>query len=378
MALSLIMILSPASAAASAGLVITAKYHGVAVPENYLDTYGCGKAKTVQPWKFDLKTGVGGSSSTGSVGECKKTLDGVGTSSDAEQGGGFEVAIPFKVTASTTNVTANIASKVALTLKASNGVASNTAPAPKCNDATPFSEFDAFYEWNYSLTPYGYYDFNDINYSEYYNSTSYSYAYTYGNAATPSPFNLNNTTLEELVDYSGISGYCEAETFMYLDQDVDLVDNTNGTYIPATSGNLLDYADFFMYTYTDIDYVCGYDFYWYGPSNYTFGNTTSMCISYNTTSSYIDYDAEVGPSYTYTYTYSSGTNNTMVYSLPTNAFASSTSWDYSFVASHHYSFEWSVYMYIYGYDSWKKGSASWAFNAATGGDGIKLTNLSLT
>ncbi len=378
MAVTLIMVLTPAATATSAGLVLTARYPGIETNQNFADVSGCAKLTTAKDWKFSLKTGLGGAADTGSAYACKKSLAGVGTSGYADGGGGFDIAIPFKVPSGTTNVTMNQASKIALTMKESDGVASNTAPAPKC-PSTTYTENGSNYDWNYTLSPYGYYYFNNYNESYSYSSPTYSYNYSYSYpyaTPPPSPFNLNNTTSEDIYAYSGGSGFCYSQVSLYMDAYADLYDNTNGTYIPYTSSSMLQYTDAYIETYTDIYWQCGYQFYWYGPSNYTYGNFTSSCYSYNTTYSYVDIYQEIGSSFTYT-SYS-GTNNTQSYAFPSSLSTSSQSWVYTYLPTHKYSLEWDVYFSFDASSTWKKGSASWDFNAATLGNGIKLTSISIT
>jgi hypothetical protein len=380
---ALLMMLTPAAAATSANLTLHSPWKGAVTPSSSGYITGCANVKVI-PWKFHLKTGIGGGGSLGNVHSCKKAAGSLGLTSSADVYGGVTVSIPIKahaITSTTTSVSMNAMFTAAVALKATDGVASNTAAPPPCTAASSsYHDMDAYYEWNYNAS-YGYfYDYNDsYAYWDNYSTGSYHYGYAYGTGPTPSPFNLNNTSYEDLYNYWGADSYCTASANYYVDQQANLVDTTTGFYQTETNSTYPNYMDVNIETYSQIDWSCGYDFYWYGPSNYTYGNTTVTCTSYNATLvSYVDvYSYSYIPPYTSTSSYTTGTNNTQVWSS-TGTTHETAYWNDTFNGTHKYELLLYIEVGAGASDSWKKGIGSWNVNAASGGNGFKLTTVVIT
>jgi len=358
-AIALIMILSPVANAASAGVVIHS-YHGVVSPNNSLSQSGCGKALEPKKWHFALKTGIGGSASKGLAASCAKQVAGVGQTSSASTYGGFTAGLVLPRIANTaTTVNASIEAKWTTSLSASDGGKSAT-----CNNApSSYSYNDTEWEWN---------SFSNYAYIDQYTSGGYSYNYSYNTASIPSPFNLNNTTYYYHSQGFTTFAYCIASAFAYADIYAYLVDTT--THVTTySSSNTVGSNGFLFETgvevYNETDWGCSQFYEWDEGTSY--GSNTTTCFSYNTTLTSVVY------SYSPTYSYTTGSNNSQTW---TNSSSVAGSIVFSTTFSHHdaYALVLEVYGDAYASNSWQHGSASWNFNMATLGNGMKLTSITIS
>jgi hypothetical protein len=390
MAVALVMILVPASAAVAGNIVLHPKYKGAVAPENGYYINGCGKVSITKPWKFKLSTGVGGAETTGRSVECKNSPAGISTYNYADSNGGFTVALPIKVSSSTTNVSENLVAKYAVSLTASDGYkASSTGPC----SAAPYIYTDSgtYLEWGgYQVTyTYGNFSYN-YTYFPYYNDT-YSYdgnSYSYGYGTVPSPFNYNNTTYYDSYSFYEYDSSCSADAYGSLYSYTYLVDETNGsTMIPSsnTFGTPYTYylADSQLFdaqvtventTFWYCDSYTNWDGYGYGSSpslGQGVWSNSSYCYNGNTTLTSYVYN------YVPSFTSSTGTNNTQTWSS-TTASTGTVSFTGTFVGTDKYYLETEVYAYFDTDNSWAKGYGAFAFNMATAGNGFKIASISIT
>jgi len=359
---ALIMMLSPVAAATGAGLTLHAKYKGVVSPSNSLSQSGCGKAAMQVHWHFALKTGLGGSASTGKASSCKKQIAGVGQTASASTYGGFTLAVGLpKLGANVNNISANAGIKFTATTTASDG-----GKSAVCNNAPSYNTYNfTEWEWN-SFSNYAYQD----NYS--YNGIYYNYSYNV--ASVPSPFNLNNTTFYYHDSGWSIVAYCQAYTNAYMSVYAYLADLTTGTQM-AASGNTLastsygSFFDIFTEVYNQTDYGCSQYYEWDQGTSY--GSNTTTCFSYNTTLTSVIY------TYVPTFSSTTGSNNSVVWtgSMSTTG---SIWFNGPFTHGDHYAILLYVSASFYVYNGWQHGFASWGFNMATGGNGFHLTSITIT
>jgi len=357
-AVALIMILSPAATAASVGVVIHS-YKGVVSPENSISQSGCGKALQPKKWHFALATGIGGEASKGLAASCKKQVAGVGQYSSASTYGGFEAGIVLpKIARTATTINASIEAKWSTTLTSSDG------GSAACNNGlTTYSDNITEWEWN---------SFHNYAIQENDSSNGVWYNYSYNVASVPSPFNLNNTTYYYHDVSTSTFGFCEADAFTYAEVYGYLVDTTTNTETSASSNTVGSNGFLFetgVEVYNETDFGCGYYYEWDQGTSY--GSNTSTCYSYNTTLTSYTY------SYVPSYTFSSGTNNSVTW---TNSSTVSGSIVFSgpFSTHDHYALLLEVFGDADAYNSWQHGSASWNFNMATLGNGMKLTSISIS
>jgi len=358
-AIALIMILSPAANAASAGVVIHS-YHGVVSPNNSISQSGCGKALEPKKWHFALKTGIGGSASKGIAGSCAKQVAGVGQTSYSSTYGGFTAGIILpKIPRTATTINASVEAKWTTSLVASDGGLSAT-----CNNAPTTSTYNyTTWEWN---------SFSNYAYIDQYTSGSYSYNYSYNVASVPSPFVLNNTTYYYHDSGHSTFAYCEAYAYAFAEVYGYLMDTTTNTET-FSSSNSIGYNGIFFDTtievYNETDWGCSQYYYWDEGTSY--GSNTTTCFSYNTTLTSVIY------SYYPTFTSTTGSNNTMTW---TNASSTSGSIIFNgpFSAHDHYALLLYVYGDAYATNSWQHGYASWNFNMATLGNGMKLSSITIS
>jgi len=358
-AVALIMALSPAATAASAGVVIHPGYKGVVSPSNSVSQSGCGKV-AAKHWHFSLKTGSGGVTSKGLASSCKKQVGSIGQTSSASTYGSVTVGVLLpKISASATNITANVATKYTAALSASDGGRSAV-----CNNAATTSTYDyTTWEWN---------NFHNYAYTDNYSYNGVYYNYSYNVASIPSPFNLNNTTY-----YYHDSGYstfafCEAFAYMFAEVYAYLMDLTLGTNSYPSSNGIGSNGIMFdteLGVENSTDWGASQYYYWDEGTQYGSNNTT--LFSYNTSLTSFQYV------FYPTFSYTTGTNNTLTWSSA----ASSTgqiSWLGSFSHHDHYAIEMVAVMDASASNSWQHGSASWSFNMATLGNGLHLTSISIT
>jgi len=223
-AVTLLMVLSPASAGAVHALKVYAPAykHTVSQPSVYSSQSGCGKAKSTAPAWHPL-TGMITLADMSSAKSCGKSLGYVGGSSSASVGGGVEIALPFSVTSNgnhsvASSWTVNIASSWSSSHTAVCSKNVNYAPAlyqysyAYCEAGT-YTSFDAssqlqdlsnnsWYSYNYSYAD----SYNDSVWENYtdcynygtptcYNSSGYNYQATYGyNEAGISAWTWNGAT----------------------------------------------------------------------------------------------------------------------------------------------------------------------------------------
>jgi len=358
-AIALIMILSPAANAASAGVVIHS-YHGVVSPNNSISQSGCGKALEPKKWHFALKTGIGGSASKGIAGSCAKQVAGVGQTSYSSTYGGFTAGLVLPRIANTaTSVNATVEAKWTASLTASDG-----GKSPVCNNAPSSSSYnDTEWEWN---------SFSNYAYIDQYTSGGFTYNYSYNLASVPSPFNLNNTTYYYHSQGFSTFAYCAADASAFAEVYGYLVDTTTHVTTYPSSNTIGANGILFetgVEVYNETDWGCSQFYEWDEGTSY--GSNTTTCFSYNTTLTSYEY------SYAGTFTSSTGTNNTLTW---TNASSTTGSMVFSTTFSHHdaYALLLDVVGDASASNSWTHGSASWNFNMATLGNGMKLTSITIS
>ncbi len=361
---ALIMMLTPAAGAVSAGTIIGPAYKGAAVPTNDYSVGGCASLKVTKPYKVSLKTGVGGGSDSGSMKACTGLLSTY--ESDASDSGGAEVAIPVPISSSTSSVQVNLAWKVAYDLKQASGSKTGACAA---TDTYNYEYADLY--WGYNAT-YGYYYYDNISYNDTY--TGGSYSYSYGNPA-PSPFNYNATSESYTGDQYGAYGDCDVYEYAEMYTSAELDDLSTGSYLYSSGQSFASYpvdVSLELYNYTE----WGCDLYsdWYGTSGTWYNSTPSTaCYSYNST-------------YT-SYTYVNGVSTSGTLASQTASGTTSGSGTVYFNASSSLVFNGSnkyvayvyfdVYQYMYLVD-WVHGSQTWSFNMATLGNGWSLKSISVT
>jgi hypothetical protein len=362
-AISLVMMLSPAASAANAAVILHAPYKGAVSPSTYLDIYGCAKAKVTKAFHFSLHTGIGAAASSGKASQCSKVVNGVGQTSDADYQVGAELALPLKLAPGTTSVTLNTATSAAVAITTTDGVRNNSLPMPACaNGYSTVYENITEYEWN---------NFGSYNISELIIETgAYSYYdnYSYGTGAIPSPFNLNNTTYYYHDFYQSTQSDCTASAEYEVEQYGYLIDTTTGleqfTNYTSSEDKFIDVS---VTNETDF----GSDGYYEWDEGYSYGSNSTTTFANNVTGSSIEVE---NCGVTCTFTSTPGTNNTQGWSS-VGTTVNSMDWNNSFNTHDKYVLELELYVFIYAEDSWKHGYASWGLNMATLGNGYKLSSI---
>jgi hypothetical protein len=361
---SLLMILSPAAAASQANLGLHAPYKGSVAPNDDVFVTGCGKSSTARAWHFALASGIGGAASKGRAGDCKKSVQSPGQSSSSGNYGGVTVAVGLpRLAPSVTNVSATVDAKYATTLSVSAGT------GLACH-AQLGSFTYTYLNWGWNYTAAG--GFANSAYLDNYSYSglpaNYSYNSSYNLAGIPYPFNLSGTTLLS-IDYGFyVYGICEALAYGALGVYGYLEDLSTGasTYESGSSIGSIYSAEIDVYNETN--YGCFADFYWDGPANVTYGNTTYVCYNYNTTLTSFVY---VAAPYSY---FSAGSNSSLTWGGPGSA-TGAVWFDGPFHPHHRYALDLTFYASQYVTNSWAKGFASFSFSAATG---LKLSSLKIS
>jgi len=358
-AVALIMALSPMAGAASAGIVLHPHYKGVVAPSNSLSQSGCGKVSSSKKWHFSLKTGLGGDAGKGLASSCKKSLAGVGQTSSASSYGGFEAAIALpRIPHNAAAINASIEAKWTTTLSATDG-----GRSPACNGVTyTYTDNITEWEWN-SFSNYAIQE-NDSNNGIWYN-------YSYNVASVPSPFNLNNTTFYYHDVSSGTDSYCEAFGEAFAEVYGYVMDTTTGSEIYQSSNTVGfngEMFDVFIEVYNQTDFGCSQYYEW--DQGYSYGSNATTCYSYNTTLTSELYN------YVPTFTSSIGSNNSITWTNSSSV-SGSIVFNGPFSSHDHYVLLLNVYADLYADNSWQHGSASYNFNMATLGNGMKLNSITI-
>jgi len=354
------------AAAASANTTVSPAYKGLVAPENEIYADGCAShGKIVSKPTFHLKTGIGGGQATGKAGNCGKKLPkGFTFYSEAGADVGFEALIKLpSIPASTSNVSANLGGKYTVSASTSTGSHSFSCPS----SISEIIVNDTEWEWN-SFSSYAYND------TEYDNGVWYNYSYN--TASIPSPFNFNSTTyyysFSETYYYSTVECYSEVfgDTDMYADLcDVttDICSSYSGTdasYFTEFEVEVTNYTDYSLTGDTETEWDQG-TWYNYSSGAYNDNNTGSTIFNY-----------QCSPC---TSTSSHGLNTTQSYTSVTPLTGESFWFLGTFNPHDHYYVEFNFYYYVTALnENWVKGSSSFGLNAATLGNGIKLTSITMT
>jgi hypothetical protein len=212
-ALSLMMILAPASGGAVHSLKVYAPAykHTVSQTNMYSSLSGCAKSKVLTP-KWVATTGHMTTSEAASASTCGKSLGYVGGSSYANSQGGVEVAFPFTVA---TNGNHSVASSWTVNVASSWSYSYTTSCLKNVNynpglyqysyaycEAGVYTTFEAYSQLQ-DLSNSSWYHYN-YSYAEAYNNSvfeNYTYCYNYG---SPYCYNYTGGT------YGSTYGYNEA------------------------------------------------------------------------------------------------------------------------------------------------------------------------
>jgi len=364
-----LMIGSATASVASASLTVSPAYHGLALSTNGFSQSGCNSKATISKhWKFHMFTGIASGAQSGKASGCgAKTIKGLTVYSTASANGGFEAIIKLPaVPASTSNISANLAGKVTTTITATDGGATAV-----CNSGLySYSYSDTFWEWGYTGSYFTGYAYNDST-----NSNGVWYNYSYNTASIPSPFNLNNTTYYDHSQGAYTYGSCSASASIDMGWSAQIYDRNTQTYQYASGQNVPSYSYMSDSVYASTDYGYYNDTYWYGPSNYS-SVTGLVTYSYNTSLTSSTFMYSYPP-----YSYSSSTGNsstltnTTVWSLTGAALWFTGSWS---TTDHYYLV---LNMFVSNYASvsnWAHGSGSFSTNAATSGNGAKLSSITMS
>lgn len=373
------MLISPAGAVSSSAVVV-APYHGSVSPFTNQYTDGCSHVTVNKPWKFDLHTGLGGAVGSGSAAICQKQVSGI-YYGDAYFDDGVQIQIPLKVPTGNHSVSANLAWAISGALKASDGFSSGPGV---CNyGVNQYYNRYADYEWNATRTPFGFYIYHSYNETNVDDSTLYgNSSNVYSNAPIPRPFQRNNTSFEDVGYNFGAYANCSSSVELTLYASEDLLDSTNGTQMSMTGNTLQSCSlgpysycnpvvDVILEVYNQTSWQCGKEKFWDGPFN-TSSTTPFSCSSSNLTTTSVEeinYPSSLAGSIT-------GTNNSLTMTLPGSG-AGGVWWNDTFLGKHHYDVELDLSSWAYANTAWKKGTASFAFNGLTSGNGVLLRSISV-
>lgn len=180
-AVTLLMVLVPASAGAGAHatVVLKAPYKGtLGSPNVYLSWNGCTKAKMVVP-KWSALTGTATGSESNAAKTCPKSIGTVGAYNSAYASGGIQIAIPFKIGTSGNH---SIASSWTVTLATTQSFTSSGCPAKSIVYPPPLYSYQNAYcedgaNLGISFDAY----VVDLTNGSYY-GTNYSYAASYNDS----------------------------------------------------------------------------------------------------------------------------------------------------------------------------------------------------
>jgi hypothetical protein len=260
-AVTLLMVLAPASAGVAPLKVMTPAYkHTVSQTNSYLSQSGCAKAKTVAgKWNPGSGTLTGLASSSSS--SCPKVLGGVGAYSSGYAQTSMVVAVPFTVSKGGNH---SISEAISVNLAESSALTTGACPAKNVNYNPPlygssyaYCEAGAFVEWEMyaylaDLSNNSWYNYNSSSAFAYNSSyiTNYTDCYNYG---TPSCSNSSYGS-----SYGYAYGYnapgFSSSTFMWNGATSFSMWN-NGTNMVRGHHYILEVN---MYVYTDT-YVDAYN-----------------------------------------------------------------------------------------------------------------------
>jgi hypothetical protein len=387
---ALIALLMVGSATAASASVVTVHpaYHGVVAPFNSVSAQGCATtAKIVKKANFHLHTGIGAIDFNGKAGNCGAKLPkGFTFYDDASAAGGFEAVIKLpSISANAQNVSANLAGKYSWTATVSTGGSSIACPSGLDLYVYNYTSW----EWGYNASTFTFANsaYSTIDY-QYYGGTWYSYNSSYNVASVPSPFYLNNTTYYDHYSFSEVysSGTCDASVSGSTYSYVEVCDTTTGSCYTAEGGAGAYDAFWGMSVSNSTFWEPAHSSnYWDGPTNYGY-NYSYAAYNGNTsgTSWYNENIFYTSPYYNYT----SGTNATATSMTMSGSNVltgqsrylnlSAQSYVPAFVPTDHYFLIYYIDTSMYATNSnWHHGSASFAFNGATLGNGIKLASITI-
>ncbi len=393
-AVMIALLMVGSAAAANANTVLHPRFHGVVAPHESTYVNGCGSSAKLGKAKFSLRTGNALLGFSGKAGACAKVPKGFSFYNSASASQGFEavIALPHATNA-TTNVTANWAGKYSYTAALTTGTRANSCPGSAVLNYFWYNY--TYDEWGYNATTFSFssYAYNDTDYG--YSAAThawFSYNSSYNWASVPTPFNLNNTSYQDHFAYNEIysSFECDSSASWDIQTTIEVCDTNAGFcwYETGSTGFIFQYAGISLINdvYWESPSV---DSYWYGPSSYSY-NYTYPAYNGNTTGSTWYYENETSTSFTYQ---TGGTPNaTSISASGVVNLAGQSSW-----ANYSSSF-YGSYCASYGYycitngdhlyaeimvsasmsasnNNWAHGSASFAFNGATLGNGIKLGSI---
>lgn len=370
MLVALLIVLAPLALGSPTASVVRPPYKHAVVQPGYDEyRYGCGAIKISHQWGFDRKSGMASINTNGKATTCRYPQYGYGTYGNIYDYGQVYVGIPFHIATGATHLQVNVSASWIASLTASDG------GTPVCGNYASYDDTSVSTEWGYVSTAFGsgftYYNSSYANLGSSPWSSVWSNG-TSGNAPVPSPFHENATSLLSWSHSWGSSAYCESYAGGYVTSYAQLLDRSNGTYVPQTGDTIGDSGTLFalfVETVNQTQWACSNSTYWNGPSA-TWSNSTRSCTTWNSTVDSYWY------TYVPTYTYSSGHNNSVTASN-ISATSGSWYWNYSFNGRHNYELFFYFYGQVYGYTTWPSpGFASYRLDIATGGTGYRVTSIS--
>jgi len=382
-----LLMVGSATAATSAVVTVHPAYHGVVAPFNSVSAQGCATtAKIIKKANFHLHTGLGAIDFSGKAGNCGSKLPkGFTFYDDASAAGGFEAVIKLpSISANAQNVSLNLAGKYSWTASVTTGSPSIACPSALNVYVDNYTEW----QWGYNATLFSFasYAYNQTDY-QYYGGVWHSYNSSYNLASVPSPFYLNNTTAYDHYGFSEVysSGTCDASVSGSTYSYTEVCDTTVGTCYTAYGGAGA-YDQFFDVQVSNSTFwePASTSNYWYGPSNY--GYNYSYAAYNGNTSGTSWYNENIFYSSPY-YNYTSGSNasarsmtmsGSNVLTGQSRYYNITAQGGPSFVPTDKYYLIYYIDTSMYATNAnWHHGLASFAFNGATLGNGIKLASITI-
>lgn len=352
-----------------------APFKGAASAYTSVYQSGCGGIKFLKAPSFNLTSGAGGSSASGTARMCKSALFGIGTSSSNSAYGQLTVGVAFHPPAGAKHVEANVSATWIASARSTDG------GRPGCNQGNKYDDLYYSESWGHTKTPVGnYYQYTNYTYQDrnaytsgvvtsvtYNNGTSHGT----GTAPFPHPLNFNNTSSFDWSHSWGGNAYCQAGASVYSSSYAYMIDESNGSYIPQSSNTVGANGVFFnlnVLTYNYTAWSCSNSTAWTGPSG-TWGNSTLSCNYNNGTVTSIINNClpPCSPK--------SNHNNSLV-ATNVSSVAGHWLWNYTFNSKHHYELFFYVYTSGNAYNTWPlRGAGNFVWNMATLGNGLKLSSI---
>lgn len=372
---ALLMLGSAIAAPVGASVTVAPAYKGGVVPEQDTYAYGCrASAAIAKPWTFHLKTGLGGGSEDGRSGHCAPASVGSllsGSYSASYVYGSVEAGIRLPMLpASTGNITANLGGRFTMSGAASDGVRSGSCALPLTTESYNYT----LWEWNYSTSASYFLDYGYV-YDYQYDGAWYNSSYF--SSPLPSPFNLNSTTYYYSASSDLAYKECYADAYASYYVDAYLYDASTGAYYGYNGSNAPIYGSMGAEVYNTTDYGSYSSSEWYGPYNYSLSYPLTT-YSYNSSLTSEVWGYWYNASGTLFYSYSYGSNSTQPWSNTTSLKGDAFWFDEPFSSSDRYLLILEFYVSAGSSNTWGHGGASYSVNAASGGNGIKLTSITIS